>query len=46
MSLRLNITARKRWAHEILDMVKAGLPVLPIQIRHALIALGDGVDHG
>ncbi len=41
MTLRLHITERKRLAHEILDQVKAGLPVEPARVRWALVILGD-----
>lgn len=42
--LRDHITQRKRLAHEILDQVRAGLPVTPMRIRWALIALGDWIN--
>lgn len=41
MTLRDNINERKRKAHEILDLVKAGADVMPGQIRWALAVLGD-----
>lgn len=42
MTLRDNITERKRLAHELLDQVRAGLPVQASRVRWALIVLGDG----
>lgn len=41
MTLRNNLSERKRMAHQILDQVRAGLPVEPSQVRWALIILGD-----
>ncbi len=41
MTLRLNIEPRKRLAHEILDSVRAGLPVEASRVRWALVVLGD-----
>jgi hypothetical protein len=41
MTLRTNINARQRMAHELLDMVKSGLYVAAPRIRWALVILGD-----
>jgi hypothetical protein len=41
MTLRINITERKRLAHEILDQVRDGLPMEPARVRWALVILGD-----
>lgn len=41
MTLRTNITARQKMAHELLDMVKNGLFVEPGRVRWALVILGD-----
>lgn len=41
MTLRTNITARQKMAHELLDMVKNGLFVEPSRVRWALVILGD-----
>jgi hypothetical protein len=42
MTLRNNIPAKKRLAHEILDLVRNGLRVEPSRVKWALIVLGDG----
>ena len=44
MSLRDNLTQTKRTAHQILDMVRAGMYVHESQVRWALIVLGEPVD--
>lgn len=41
MTLRDHITPRQRLAHEILDMVRAGIQVSPVRVSWALIVLGD-----
>lgn len=41
MTLRDHTTAKKRYAHEILDQVRAGLEVEPKLVAWALCILGD-----
>lgn len=41
MTLRDHLTPDKQWAHRILDLVKAGLPVRQKDIYIALATLGD-----
>lgn len=41
MTLRTNLTARQRFAHFVLDQVRAGLPMPESRIRWALLVLGD-----
>lgn len=41
MTLRDHITDAKRLAHQILDQVKAGLPISNDRISWALAILGD-----
>jgi hypothetical protein len=42
MTLRDHLTPRQRQAHELLDLVRAGVNISQIRIRWALIVLGDG----
>lgn len=42
-TLRNHCDARKKRAHELLDMVRAGVPVSDHEIVMALIALGEPV---
>ena len=39
--LRTHIPLHKRSAHEVLDKVAHGVPVNPLAIERALLALGD-----
>lgn len=41
MTLRPNLTAQKKYAHSLLDQVKAGANVSPTLVRWALAILGD-----
>ncbi len=41
MTLRDHITDTKRLAHQILDQVKAGLPIEDDRVAWALTILGD-----
>lgn len=42
-TLRDHCDARKRRAHEVLDLVRNGVPVSDHEINMALIALGEPV---
>jgi hypothetical protein len=43
MTLRTNINARKKMAHELLDLAKAGGNVSAAMVAWALVILGDVV---
>ena len=41
MTLRKNLTERQKKAHELLDLVRAGVDVGPGLVAWALVVLGD-----
>lgn len=43
MTLRTNLTAEKQAAHQVLDLARAGVPVSEVEIKRALVVLGDVV---
>jgi hypothetical protein len=41
MTLRRNLSPAKQEAHQVLDLVRANVPVANWRIRKALVILGD-----